>query len=323
MSRALILGLVTLAIYASVVRAPFVYEDLNWVDQVNPNQAHGWLPWPDRAPWPNRWLTHMTYQWQSIQGNAEPPRYHVANVGLHLLCGLLVWIVARTWASRSGAFWATAIFLWHPLNTGAVAYVSGRADLLMTLLTLVAVAAVLKRDWWPWPIVLVACVLAGASKELGALSLALVLLSAGYGRAMLVAGLLVIPAGVYLVQWPALSTWIDLASANAVAVWRVLGLVVIPIGMSIDPDPWMAPMVLRVVALVGLAAAAVWAYRRELFVERWACAWIAVALLPRVVVPTYEPIHDHHAYLAMVPISVWLGVQVGGDRSWDSFDRSA
>ena len=73
--------------------------------------------------------------------------YHVINVGLHLVSGLLVyWIVlhARTDDSSSIAFWTAIILLVHPLATETVTYLSGRASGLMTCFYLLAFLLYLK-----------------------------------------------------------------------------------------------------------------------------------------------------------------------------------
>ena len=308
---------ITLAIYVMTADAPFVYENRNWVNVVGPEHDFAWEPFSHGSQWPNRWLTHWTYQFQAVDGTAEPRRYHLVNVLLHLLCGGLVGLLAwRQNVPKLGAWIAAAVFLWHPLNTQAVAYVSARSDLLMTLCTVIAVIAVLMMRWWALPFVLAGCVFAGTSKELGALSVLMVLL-ARWPRVVLqlVPLALLIALNVawaeYGVRWPQFETWWELASANAVGLWRVIGLVLVPVGLSIDPDPWSTPMVLRMVALWAIPFAAVWIYRTRTPLEQWAALSVAVALLPRVVMPTLEPIHDQHAYLAMVPISQVIGEKAG------------
>jgi len=73
--------------------------------------------------------------------------YHVINVGLHLISGLLVYRIilrARTDEVSSIAFWAAILFLVHPLATETVTYLSGRASGLMTCLYLLAFLLYLK-----------------------------------------------------------------------------------------------------------------------------------------------------------------------------------
>jgi hypothetical protein len=313
MRLAAVILVVTVVVYLPIGGAPLVYEDRNWIEAALPGNDHGLKGWPERVPWPNRWATHASYQMQSTQG-INVPALHLWNVWLHLACGVCVWLLARSWRlSPPACLLAMAIFLWHPLNTAAVSYISARSDLLMTLFTLLAVVSARFWGWKALPVVLGGCLLAGASKELGALSIVVVLVSIGAWRWVPQAAVLVAPLGLwYVMRWPDLSTWIDLASAQVVSVWRVLGLMVIPVGMSIDPDPWMVPMGGRIVAGFALAAVAVWIARRREPLLTWAALVSALVLLPRVVVPTYEPIHDQHAYLAMAAACVWLGSMTEG-----------
>lgn len=307
MRLALGIVLVTLAVYAPIRSAPLVYEDRNWIGAVGPESTHGWKTWPERVPWPNRWVTHTSYQMQSVQG-LNVRALHLWNVWLHLACGVCVWLLARSWRLSSAAcLWAMAIFLWHPLNTAAVSYLSARSDVLMTLFTLLAVVCARFWGWAALPVVVGGCLLAGGSKELGVVSVVLVLASIGAWRWVPQALLVVSPLALwYVMRWPDMTTWVDLASAQVISLWRVVGLVIVPVGLSIDPDPWMVPFIVRVAACCALACAGVWVWRRSAL-ERWAGAWIVLVVVPRVIVPTFEPIHDQHAYLAMAAGSVWLG----------------
>jgi tetratricopeptide (TPR) repeat protein len=73
--------------------------------------------------------------------------YHVINVGLHLVSGLLVYRIilrARTDEVSSIAFWAAILFLVHPLATETVTYLSGRTSGLMTCFYLLAFLLYLK-----------------------------------------------------------------------------------------------------------------------------------------------------------------------------------
>lgn len=82
--------------------------------------------------------------------NRAPLGYHLVNVTLHALNSSLVFLLSLRLASRAlpGAWprrWtaasAAAIFLLHPSHTEAVAWVSGRADILATLFCLLSLLA--------------------------------------------------------------------------------------------------------------------------------------------------------------------------------------
>lgn len=90
--------------------------------------------------------TTLSYLVNSAIGSGEGPLgYHVANLLLHLACVSLVYLlVLRTTpalASRWTATVAAALFGLHPITTEGVTYIAGRADLLATLGTLLALLA--------------------------------------------------------------------------------------------------------------------------------------------------------------------------------------
>ena len=93
--------------------------------------------WAMAAP-----LRYLSYLVDAHLGGGVPAAYHATNVALHALAGVLVSRLARRLgASALGALAAGLLFVSHPLAVEAVAYVSGRRDLLATLLGIAAVAA--------------------------------------------------------------------------------------------------------------------------------------------------------------------------------------
>lgn len=312
MRWAVVVVAVTCAIYAPVAWAPFVYEDYNWVETFNRYDVF------TVSQWPGRYLTQWSYQAQADQFAVQPRPLHLMNVGLHLLTGTGVFIVARQLQlSITAALLAATIFLWHPLNVAAVAYVSARSDVLMTLCTVLAVSAALIRKVWAIPFVIAAVLLTGAAKELGAIALFLVLWT---WRPYVAIGLSALIPAVALsltwkewgVWWPHWTEWAGMVLAQVMSVWRILWLMVVPVGMSIDPDPyfWMLPE--QIVGLMALLVGVWVVWRRSDTLTRWTVGWLVLVLGPRLVMPTYEPIHDQHAYVAMVAVSVLTGRAIEG-----------
>lgn len=61
----------------------------------------------------------------------NPAGYHLTNLVLHFVCVVLLWLVVRQFGVTSAVALVVALlFAVHPVNTNAVAYVAGRADLL-------------------------------------------------------------------------------------------------------------------------------------------------------------------------------------------------
>lgn len=84
-------------------------------------------------------LSHMA---EARLFGLDPAVFHATNVLLHLLNGLLVWRILETLLAGRGpltptdrlaAAAAAGLFLLHPLGAEAVAYISGRSELLCAL----------------------------------------------------------------------------------------------------------------------------------------------------------------------------------------------
>jgi len=64
----------------------------------------------------------------------NPFIYHLENILWHALAALLAYVtLAKAFASRQAVFWSALIFLIHPLQTEAIAYVSGGADPMLAV----------------------------------------------------------------------------------------------------------------------------------------------------------------------------------------------
>jgi len=70
----------------------------------------------------------------------NPYLFHTANVVLHALNGLIVFAILRQLVKSDWpAFFGVAVFLFHPVQVEAVAWVSGAKDLLVGLFSLLAI----------------------------------------------------------------------------------------------------------------------------------------------------------------------------------------
>ena len=110
---------------------------------------------------------------------ADPFWWRLANLVLHLLGGALVFAIARRLGESigneqavAGPAFVAAVFLWFPTNVEAVAWVSGRYDLLATLFMLATVLCFQQSRRWRdgWSVAaFIAALFAFASKESAAL----------------------------------------------------------------------------------------------------------------------------------------------------------
>lgn len=101
-------------------------------------------------------LTLFTYQVEHALFGFNPSIFHFTNVLLHILNSFLVFLLLTRWGLKRGtAFLAAIVFLVHPLNTEAVAWVSARKDLLSSAfgllsLLLYGVFQSEQRKWYLW-----------------------------------------------------------------------------------------------------------------------------------------------------------------------------
>src|SRR3990167_3826452 len=118
--------LLTLCAYWPVRNSLFVYEDGEYLRPAQqPLTRAQWL-----AP---RGLAALSYRANVLQSGLTPRPWHAVNLGLHLLVGLSLYGLARRWLTWKVAAVAAGLYLVHPLNTEAVAYVAQRTELIAAL----------------------------------------------------------------------------------------------------------------------------------------------------------------------------------------------
>ena len=150
MSLARLLPVLLVALAAVVAMAPalggrFIYDDQYYLID-NPAVRGESSPWttplgsPQQALW--RPLTVATFAWQ-WQGPEAAGPLRVVNVALHALTAVLLLLLARRLGlPGEAAVLAALLFAVHPVHAEAVAWVSGRAELLA--------AALVTGSWLAW-----------------------------------------------------------------------------------------------------------------------------------------------------------------------------
>ena len=137
-------------LYAHVLTGPFLYDDVTEI-LANPrvhrlSAIPGLIAgefWRDTPGWPSlhRPVTAATIPLLFILGEGASWPFHLANMILHgLVSCLLAAIVMRLTARTIPAVVAGVLFAAHPIHTEAVAWVSGRSELLYAAAGLCA--------WW-------------------------------------------------------------------------------------------------------------------------------------------------------------------------------
>lgn len=296
---AVLLIAATALIYAPTLGYPRIYEDNN-----DPGRAE-WSALSSIITNPLRTVTEVSYEVARAISGPEPWGDHLVNVALHLVNTALVGVIAAEILAPLPAVLAMAVFALHPLQTEAVAYVSGRADLLACCGFLLALCATLRGSLTG------ACLgllFAGLSKESALLAGPLVCVWAWVAAPTFpLRKLVMILAGaattVVIVFWFRMRLEIaDLHQVGRTAwsVLRLTALVFVPYGQSIDHDWHGAGVVLRAVSVgmvAGLTSWAIGVVRSSL----WALPWLLAVIwfLPRFVVRGSEGLHEHHMYVVM------------------------
>ncbi|MFV1959310.1 MAG: hypothetical protein ACC662_07840 [Planctomycetota bacterium] len=108
--------------------------------------------------------------WRGDDGQLAPGGFHLTNLLLHGFCGLLILAVLLSVLGAGRWPWAAAtalLFVVHPLATGTIAAMGGRADLLAGFFGLVAVLLWIRARKTPLllPLVALAFFLALLAKE--------------------------------------------------------------------------------------------------------------------------------------------------------------
>ncbi|HEX5386961.1 MAG TPA: hypothetical protein VFW66_09700 [Gemmatimonadales bacterium] len=138
--------LVACAAYLQTAGYGFTYDDVPVIARRDLFHAIG--RWREilAAPW---WANHMLYRpltaltfaldWTAGGGN--PHLFHATNIVLHGLTTVLVFVLARRLLGMGPGVVAALLFAVHPVHVEAVANVVGRAEILATAFTLIAVLA--------------------------------------------------------------------------------------------------------------------------------------------------------------------------------------
>lgn len=306
--RLLALMLLTVALYAHVGTYGFVYED-----SASMNIPRAFDELSVGHIFPSRVLSAAT-----LAGNY--PRFqHLFNLALHLANGWLVYELAKRlfWPTKP-ALLVAGLFLLHPIQVEAVAYVSGRADLLMTFYVLMSISFMLDRNW---TMMLATLLMALMSKEAAVVSVGLLPLAwVASGRSLSknilwgtgVASVVILGAkATYLLSDQAM--WTGQPGLAFLSFWRMVGLAVVPYGFSVEhvyPVSWWLsiPAIIGVVVLAGIAVVA----SRKRPMVAFGLAWMLIALLPRFMLRQVEPINEHQIYMPFIGLWFVIGDLVGG-----------
>ncbi len=326
--------------YGPALNGPFVFDDAN-------------LPYgradfsPSLTAWIGggvRGLLLVSYWLNQQIGNGDPYSFHVAGVLIHVVAAALVFLIVRRlleWAQSAApsrnllAALAAAVFLLHPAQTEAVAYIAGRSEALSTMFFFAALTVFLYRRtvairWSTSAAVLLLFVAAVLSKE-PPLVLPVVLLVTDYwwnpgfgfsgvrGNWRLYLPVAVgAPLAAGAILWKVLAgaqtagfglkdfTWYQYFFTQCRALFVYIGIFLFPGRLNAD---WSFPVsytlwehgaIFGLAALAGLAAAA-WIYRRRFPLASYGFFLYLLLMAPTSsFLPIQDPIAERRLYFSMI-----------------------
>ena len=125
-------------LYAGALRNGFVWDDLL---TAVPARPLGDVLTERTGSW-YRPLVMLSFAADRALWGPWPPGFHATNIALHVgVAGLLGMLCAAVGLGADASTAAALVFLAHPVQTEAVAYVSGRTDVLCALFALLALLA--------------------------------------------------------------------------------------------------------------------------------------------------------------------------------------
>jgi tetratricopeptide (TPR) repeat protein len=143
--------LLAVAAYGFSLRVPFQFDDIVFVRD-NPALRALWPPgrWIHAGSQETRPLANLTFALNYAWSGQAPWSYHLVNLGLHLACVVLLFVLVRRslrllaepWPARADLVAAAAALLLaaHTAHSESVIYIQGRPGLLATAFGLAALA---------------------------------------------------------------------------------------------------------------------------------------------------------------------------------------
>lgn len=304
----------TFAAYSASLFVPFVYDDGHAVIG-NPAVAFQRPISLHESRWVSLLSFRLNFLLSAYSNNAQEPFwYHVVNLTLHGLNILLVFAVARLWIPQTASLFAAGIFALHPMQTEAVIYVSGRTELLSVLFVLLALWTYQRGRYL---LTGMCCLLGIFSKESAAVALLIIgfceLRKRSVSAEILVpAFALMLFAGSIMLPTLHLETpersWFDHLTLQSAQVLHYLGMVVLPIGQTIDHDAEMTSNAVGAVAFACLLAIGGLAWAFRFTSGGLAAAILMLAILPRLLINIPEFMAEHHMYLPFLGISILMAL---------------
>ena len=332
--------------YSPVLHTPFVFDDTKQVFALG-RDAGSLLDW---VRTPVRPLLMATYWFNNSLSHDDTYSYHVVNLLIHAVAAAMVWLVLRRVAEWSGmerrtreilAAFGGALFLLHPAQTEAVAYIAGRSESLSGMFSAAALAAFLYRkdteiSWQRVAAVFLLAAAAILSKEQGVVLFGVFLLTdywwnpgfslKGIKRnwrlyaPMLVGALAAVAlfaklilgigtggsAGFSMKEF----TWYQYLFTQFRGIWVYIAHFVLPVNLNLDWDFTISRTIFdqgAIFGLLGLGGLAVgaWMLRRRFPLASYGYFLFLLLLAPTSsILPIKDAVADRRMYLPMIGLTM-------------------
>ena len=338
---ALAAGFLAFEVYGPALGGPFVMDDV-YLPLGQPNAGKlALILWLVGRP-----ALGLTYYLNFLISGQRPAPYHITNVLLHWGTALVVFFILRmALRERSGrndliAAIGAGVFLLHPLQTEAVAYVAGRSDVLCTLFAYGALALFLRYrqpaiGFGAVAAVLGLSLLALLSKQQAvAIPAVLILIDLLWNEGsaveslkrnirlhgLLVAGAIAGAVWVFTVLGRDTTAGLRVPGITPVeyfltqcrAFWYYVRLFVLPVGQNLDPDFPISRGVLDHGAAAGLAgiaalaAGAIWLGRSWPLASAGILIFLALLAPTSSFIPIIDPVAERRVYFPMIGLLLVL-----------------
>jgi tetratricopeptide (TPR) repeat protein len=330
--------------YGPALHGPFLFDD-NILPFALPGFSQPLSVWLRNV----RPALMLTYWMNSRLSGDNTFSYHVVNIILHCITSGLVFLIVRRlleWNTAQAVFpvpesrrnllaaFAAAVFLLHPAQAEAVAYLAGRSEELSVLLLFAAFTVFIYRheSAISWPVSAAVLLLFGAAllaKEHTIVLPALLLLTdywwnPGFSFKGIRANWKVyVPlalgaAGGVAFFWRLITTaesagfrmqdftWYQYFFTQCRALFVYLGMFVLPINLTADWDFPISHTIFERGAIIGLVVlvalvAVAWQYRRRYPLATYGFLAFLLLMAPTSsILPIRDPIAERRIYLSMI-----------------------
>ncbi len=340
--KILLVFLAPVLVYSNSLSNPFQYDDFHSIAD-NPHiRSLANVPQffsdptlfseiPESAMY--RPLLLSTFAFNYAISGRKTWSYHLVNVVIHGLCGLLVFVLGRALLNETKpALIGALLFGVHPVNSEAVNYISSRSEILAALFFLLAfhLATIREGGAYRYPSVWGAFAAGLLSKSivfvlpavLWTRDLLIRCRTGREGRTALYAALAVLAAGYLWIVWSFLHkaslgapvrSLPEQISTQIKALVFYLKLLAVPTGLTIDHqflisdtpfDPISGPAGLFVLSLLFVAFGAA----RSKPIYLFSIAWFLIVLAPSSLIPLNVLVNEHRLYLPSVSFALVAGL---------------